>query len=72
MKTAHPTEMLTAFLKEAAEVMRPSGVGDVGKAERALRVMKKNQTYAQPNPAAAQTNPDLISSQKAVPPPPVQ
>lgn len=41
-----------------------SGVGS--------KLIKKSLTYSTPNAPVATTNPGLVATQKAVPPPPVQ
>ena len=69
-RNTHPVEFVDAFLKEAQSMAQPYGVGDAKKATN-RKVPKGPQVYAQPNPPTG-TQPELISNQKAVPPPPVQ
>jgi hypothetical protein len=65
---AHPVLMLETWLKEAQEAQRPAGMSDV---RRRTSVGKNRQEYTQPNPPVAVTDPNTISSQKALSPPPV-
>lgn len=66
---SHPNEMLDAWIKEAQELQRPFGVGDVRRGQSNLG--KGQQQYAQPNPPAAVTQPGTIAAQKTLSPPPV-
>lgn len=69
---SHPTAFIDGFLKEAARALpKPFGVGDASKATNRA-VPKGPQLYSQPVAQPSTTRPDLVSSQKAVPPPPVQ
>lgn len=68
----HPTAFIDGFLKEAAKALpKPFGVGDANKATNRA-VPKGPQRYSQPVAQPSITRPDLVSSQKTVPPPPVQ
>jgi hypothetical protein len=66
---AHPVLMVDAFVKQAMAVQRPAGMSDVRRGQAS--VGKERQQYAQPNPPAATTRPDMIANQKALSPPPV-
>lgn len=67
---AHPLLALEAFLKEAQAAQRPAGMSDMrSKGQKSLG--KGIQSYAQPNPPAAMTRPELAQPQKDLPPPPV-
>mgnify|MGYP007080414446 CR=1 FL=1 len=68
MAVANPALMVEEWLKRASEIQRPSGVGDVQRAQSSLG--KGRQQYTQPVPPIAATRPDLINSQKAMSPPP--
>lgn len=66
----YPCEFVDLFLKEAAAVAaKPYGVGDSRKATQ-RKVPQGPQLYSQPNPTTT-TQPELVSNQKAVAPPPV-
>ncbi len=69
-KHPHPVEFVDGFLKEAEALKKPFGVGDVKRVSK-KKVPKGPQVYSQPAPAVTRTQPELISNQKAVPPPPV-
>jgi hypothetical protein len=71
MRAAHPSLLIERFLKEAQTVMGPAGMGDARRRMKQRDVGKDRQEYAQPAAPTAETRPDLISSQKALPPPPV-
>jgi hypothetical protein len=68
--------MLDAFCKEATEAqqgIRAFTPGDMRKRTVGMSgVGKERQAYTAPNPPAAPTRPDLVQSQKALTPPPVQ
>lgn len=68
-RDAHPVLMVEVFVKQAMPLQRPAGVSDVRRGQ--MSVGKERQQYAQPNPPAAATRPDLITNQKALSPPPV-
>ena len=70
IRSAHPVEFVDRFLKEAASGLpKPFGMGDAKRATN-RKVPKGPQTYAQPSPPASATQPELVSNQKAGPPPP--
>jgi hypothetical protein len=64
-----PDLMLNAWLKEAQELQRPFGVGDIRKGQSS--VGKDRQQYATPNPPMAATQPGTVTAQKTLSPPPV-
>ncbi len=67
----HLDAFVDGFLKEAAAALpKPFGMGDSRKATH-RGVPKGPQVYSQPVAQPANTRPDLVASQKAVPPPPV-
>lgn len=68
---SHPVLFVERFLKEAAAA-KPQmyGVGDAVKRSKG-KVPRGPQTYTAPTPPTSVTQPELVSNQKAVPPPPV-
>jgi hypothetical protein len=67
--STHPVALVDDFLEKTSSLKRPYGVGDSKKATN-RKVPKGPQLYSQPNPPST-TQPELVSNQKAVPPPPV-
>lgn len=68
-RSAHPVEMVDAFIKEATEAMRPYGVSSSPKALEGYN--RRRPTYSQPNPPADATQPSTVIAQKELAPPPV-
>jgi len=68
----HPVEMLDSFVKSAEELAEAKSVSYGMGSPRRAREVRPAQPYTSPNPASATTRPDLVESQKALPPPPVQ
>jgi hypothetical protein len=67
VRNTHPVLMVDTWLKEAQELQRPAGMGDVRRRQSSLG--RDRQDYAQPNPPAAMTRPDTITNQKTLSPP---
>ena len=75
-----PVEMVEDFLKSAAvetggekDTYRAFGSGDTSRRTAGRSSIGQDKPkYTAPSPPAAETRPELVESQKSLPPPPVQ